>query len=170
MIPAQQAAQAKSSKRAPQDAVGAQHLADGGGSHPVAESAQLVLDPDHAPPGVLSGQADDQRDELVRYRRAARRPGLAPFRRHQPLVPAQQRAGSHDPPSPQPSGHDPGQGSEHGPVSPGHPRSGVCPAQHSHFMPQRKDLHILGRRGPGQQRQPGQHHHQHPVSQRDEHG
>ena len=56
------------------DAVGAQDLADGGGGHPVAEPAQLALDPDYTPPGVFPGQAHDQRGELVRYRRAARRP------------------------------------------------------------------------------------------------
>jgi hypothetical protein len=37
----------------------------GGGGYPVAGSAQLALDPDHAPPGVLPGQAHDQRNELV---------------------------------------------------------------------------------------------------------
>ena len=47
------------------DAVGAQDLADGGGGHPVAEPVQLALDPDPAPPGVLPGQAHDQRDELM---------------------------------------------------------------------------------------------------------
>ena len=103
-------------------------------------------------------------------RRAARRPGLAPLRHHQPPVPAQQRAGSHDPPGPQPFGHDPRQRGEHGPVGPGHARSGVRPAQHGHLVPQREYLHVLGRRGPGQQREPGQHGHQQPVSQRDTHG
>jgi len=150
-------------------AVGAQDLPDGGGGHPVPEPAQLALDPDHTPPGVLPGQAHDQRDELVSQRRTARRPGLAPLGRHQPPVPAQQRARSHDPPGPEPLLHDPRQRGENGPISPGHPRSGVRPAQHGHFVPQREYLHILGRRGPGQQRQPGQHGHQQPVSQRDRH-
>jgi hypothetical protein len=54
------------------DAVGAQYLADGGGSHPVPEPAQLALDPDHAPPGVLPRQAHDQPDKLIRNRRTAR--------------------------------------------------------------------------------------------------
>ena len=112
----------------------------------------------------------NQRDELLRYRRAARRPGLAPLRRHQPPVPAQQRAGSHDPPGPQPFRHDPRQRGEDGPVGPGHARSGVGPAQHGHLVPQRQYLHVLGRRGPGQQREPGQHGYQQPVSQRDTHG
>jgi hypothetical protein len=53
------------------DAVGAQDLADGGGCYPVAEPAQLALDPYYASPGVLPGQPQDQRDELVRNRRAA---------------------------------------------------------------------------------------------------
>jgi hypothetical protein len=42
----------------------------------VTEPAQLALDPDHAPPGVLPRQAHDQRNKLVGYGRAARRPGL----------------------------------------------------------------------------------------------
>jgi hypothetical protein len=152
------------------DAVSAQDLADGGGGRPVPEPTQLALDPDHAPPGVLPGQAHDQRDELVRHRRTARRPGLAPFGRYQPPMPAQQRARSHDPRGAQRFRHDPRQRGEHGPIGPGHPRSGVRPAQHGHFVPQREYLHILSRRGPGQQRQPGQHGHQQPVSQRDKHG
>jgi len=53
---------------------------------PVPEPT-LALDPDHAPPGVLPRQAQDQRDELVGYRRAPRRPRLAPLRRHQAPVP-----------------------------------------------------------------------------------
>lgn len=107
------------------DAVGAQDLADSGGSYPVPEPAKLALDPDHTPPGVLPGQAHDQRGEFVRYRRASRWPGLAPLGRNQAAVPAQQRAGRHDPPGPQALGHDPGQRGKDRPVSPGHPRSGV---------------------------------------------
>ena len=156
------------------DPVGAQDLADGGGSYPVPGPVQLALDPDHAPPRVLPCQAHDQRDKLLRDRRAARRPGLAPLRRHQPPAPApapaQQRAGSHGPPRPRPCRHDPRQRGEHGPVSPGHARSGVGPAQHGHLVPQRQYLHILSRRGARQQREPGQHGHQQPVSQRDTHG
>jgi hypothetical protein len=128
------------------------------------------LDPDHAPPGILPRQAQDQRDKLIRNGRASRRPGLAPLRRHQPPVPAQQRAGRHDPPGPQPFRHDPCKSGEHGPVGPGHARSGVGPAQYGHLVPQREYLHILCRRRPGQQRQPGQHGHQQPVSQHDKHG
>jgi len=45
--------------------------------------------------------------------------------------------------------------------------SGVGPAQHGHLVPQREYLRVLGREGPGQQRQPGQHGHQQPVSQGD---
>jgi hypothetical protein len=45
--------------------VAAEDLADGGGGYPVAEPAQLALDPYHTPPSVLPGQAHDQRDELV---------------------------------------------------------------------------------------------------------
>ena len=102
------------------------------------EPAQLALDPDHAPPAVLPGQAQDQRDELVGYRRTARRPGLAPFGRYQAAVPAQQRAGRHDPVRAQRFRHDPGQRGEHGPVGPGHAGPGVRPAEHGHLMPQRE--------------------------------
>src|SRR5579859_3266505 len=115
------------------DAVHPQDLADGGGGYPVAEPAQLALDPDHAPPGVLTGQAYDQHDELVGDRRAPRWPGLAPLGCRKALMPAEQRAGSHDPPSTQALGHDPGQRSEDGPVGPGHAQSGVGPAQHGYL-------------------------------------
>src|SRR2546421_5885352 len=90
------------------DAVAAEDLADGGGGYPVAEPAQLALDPYHTPPGVLPGQAHDQRDELVGDWRAARRPRLPPLGRRKALTPAQQRARSHDPPSTQRFRHDPG--------------------------------------------------------------
>src|SRR5690349_17555084 len=42
------------------NAVGTQDLPDGGGGHPVPDPAQLALDPDHAPPGVLPRQPQDQ--------------------------------------------------------------------------------------------------------------
>jgi hypothetical protein len=61
------------------NAVGTQDLPDGGGGHPVPEPTQLALDPDHAPPGVLPRQAQDQRDELIGYRRAARGLGWRHF-------------------------------------------------------------------------------------------
>ena len=63
----------------------------------------------------------------------------------------------------------PGERGEHGPGGPGHARPGVRPAQHGHLVPQREYLRVLGRRGPGQQREPGQHGHQQPVRQRDTH-
>jgi hypothetical protein len=44
---------------------------------------------------------------------------------------------------------------------------GGRPAEHDHLVPQREYLHVLGRRGPGHQREPGKHGHQQPVSQRD---
>ena len=85
---------------------------------PSRRSSPWILTTPHR--RVLPRQAHDQRDELVRDRRAARRPGLAPLRRHQAPVPAQQRARRHDPPGAQRLGHDPGQRGEHGPVGPGH--------------------------------------------------
>ena len=106
------------------------------------------------PPGVLPGQAQDQRHELVGDRWTARWSGLAPLCRHQPPVPTQQRAGSHDPTGPQRFRHDPRQRREDSPVGPGHARPGIRPAQHGHLVPQREYLRILGRRGPGQQREP----------------
>jgi hypothetical protein len=113
-VGAQEHAPGSVMSRRRRNSVGAQDLADGGGGYPVAEPTQFALDPDHAPPGVLPGQAHDQRDELAGYRRAARWPGLAPLRRYQALVPAQQRAGRHDPPGPQCFRHDPGQRDKHG--------------------------------------------------------
>ena len=57
----------------------AQVLADGGCRDPVAEPAQLALDPYDAPAAVLPRQAQDQRRELVGDRRASRRLGWRHF-------------------------------------------------------------------------------------------
>jgi hypothetical protein len=76
----------------------------------------------------------------------------------------------HEPAGAQPFWHDPGERGEEGPVVPGQARPGIRPAQHGHLVQQRDYLHVLGRRGPGQQSEPAEHGHYQPVCQRDEHG
>jgi hypothetical protein len=74
-----------------------QDLANSGGRDPAAEPAQLALDPYDAPPAVLPGQARHQRYDLVGDPWAPRWLRLAPLRRDQSAMPAQQRARRHDP-------------------------------------------------------------------------
>ena len=143
----------------------AQDLADGGGRDPVPEPAQLALDAYHSPAPVLPRQPQDQRDELVRDRRASWWPGLAPLRRSHAAVPAQQRTRGHDPACAQRLRQDPGERGKHGPVTPGQVRPGSRPAQHRDLVPEREYLRLLGRGGPRQQHEPGNHGHQQPVSQ-----
>jgi hypothetical protein len=58
-------------------------------------------------------------------------------------VPGQQRARFHDPVQPQVPRQQPGQGGQHGTVSPARFRAGDLPAQHCDLMPQHQDLRIL---------------------------
>jgi hypothetical protein len=55
---------------------------------------------------------------------------------------------------PQVSGQQPGQGSEHGAVSPVRPQTSDLTPQHRDLVPQDKDLRVLGGITPGQERQP----------------
>jgi hypothetical protein len=55
---------------------------------PVPQAAQLALDPDHAPAGIVFGQLDDQAGQLTGQRRASRCPRLGPLLGHHALVSA----------------------------------------------------------------------------------
>ena len=151
------------------DAMSAQDFADSGSRDPVPEPAQLALDPDRSPAPVLPRQPHDQCDEFIRDRRPSRWPGLAPLRRGHAAVPAQQRARGHDPAGPQRLRQDPGERGKHGPLGPRQVWPGIGPAQHRDLVPQHEYLRVPGRGRPRQQREPGHHGHQQPVSQRDAH-
>ena len=149
--------------------MGAQYLADGARADPVAEAAQLALDPDHAPAGVVPGQLDDQLGQRAGQRRASRGPGLGPFLRDHAAVPAQQRSRADDPARPQRPGQDPGQRGEHRPIRPVHPRPWVAAAQHRHLVTQDQDLGVLRRRRPSRQRKPQQQRGQGAIDQANQH-
>jgi hypothetical protein len=108
-------------------------------------------------PGILSSDAQDQPHHIVWCRWATRGSGLAPPGGDQSAVPAQQRSRRDDPMGAKHLGYEPGQGREHGPVSPLQPRSRVGSAQHRHLVTQQEDFRVLRRRGAGEQRQPREH-------------
>ena len=56
------------------------------------------------------------------------------------------------------SGQQPGQGGEHGTVSPVQPRTGDLPTRHRHLVAKHEDLRILSRITPCQENQPAEHH------------
>ena len=79
------------------EALGAQHVADGGGRHRDAELAQLPLDPQVAPPPVLSSQAHDHLSHGRVEGRAADTPmGISPAPAKGVATPAQDGGGRDD--------------------------------------------------------------------------
>ena len=72
-------------------------------------------------------------------------------------MPGQQRARCHDPVQPQPTGQQPGQGGEHGTVSPVQPRAADLTPQHRDLMPEH------------QEHQPAEHPDHEEVSETDQH-
>ena len=131
----------------------------------MSEPAQLALDANDTPVAVLGGEPDDQHHHILWDRWASRWLGLAPLRSKQATVPAQKGTGSDDPACTQRLGQQPGQRREHGPIRPTDPRPRARPTQHRHLVTQREYLDVLRRRGPGQQRQPGEHLNHSPVQQ-----
>jgi hypothetical protein len=67
----------------------------------VAEAEELALDAPVPAARVLHGQLLDQLADLIRDRRASGGVRVGPFARDQAPVPAEQRAGRHDPVQPE---------------------------------------------------------------------
>lgn len=151
------------------DSSAAQDPADRAGTDPVPQAAQLALDTHHPPGPILAGAADDRLDARLTERRASRRPRLGPFPGHHPAMPPQQRARRHDPMQPQRFRQHSRQRRKHGTIGPPKTRIRVRPAQQRHLVAQHQYLGVLGRRRPGQQRQPGQHRYREPVDQTNSH-
>ncbi len=84
-------------------------------------------------------------------------------------MPGQQGARGHDPVQPQVPGQQPGQGSEHGAVSPVRPRTRDLTPQHRDLVPQDQDLRVLGGITPGQERQPAERTDQGQVDKTEQH-
>jgi hypothetical protein len=72
-------------------------------------------------------------------------------------VPGQQGSRCYDPVQPQLPGQQPGQGGEHGTISPARLRTRDLPTQDRDLVPQDQDLRILGGVAADQERQPTEH-------------
>jgi hypothetical protein len=103
---------------------------------------------------VLPRQSLHERAHLGRDRWPSRRAWIGPFPLDQAPVPGQRGPRRHDPVQPQAPGQDPGQGGQHGTVSPVRPWPGALPPQDRDLMPQYEDLRVLRGIAAGQQRQP----------------
>ena len=66
-------------------------------------------------------------------------------------------------------GQQPGQGGEHGTISPIRPRTRYLTPQHRGLMPQDQDLRVLGGITPGQERQPAEHTDQGQADETEQH-
>jgi hypothetical protein len=71
-------------------------------------------------------------------------PGIGPFLPHQAPVSGQQGAWHHDPVQPQAPGQQPGEGGDHGTVSPVRSRARHLTPQRGDLTPEDQDLHVLG--------------------------
>ena len=84
-------------------------------------------------------------------------------------MPGQQRPRGHHPMQPQVPRQQPGQGGQHGTVSPVRLRPRGLPAQDRGLMPQHEDLRILSGVIPGQEHQPAEHPDHQYVEETDKH-
>ena len=109
------------------------------------------------PGRVLRRKPQHQVADLLADRRAAWPRRISPLAGDQTAVPCQQGSGGHDPVQPQAPGQQPGQGGEHGTVSPVRPRARDLTVQDSDLMPQYEDLRVLDGVTARQQRQPAEH-------------
>jgi hypothetical protein len=148
---------------------GGQDPADGPLPHPVAQADQLALDAPVPPARVLPCHLLHQCPHLGRDRRPTRSVRIRPLPSDQPPAPGQQGSRGHDPMYPQATGQQPGQGGEHGAVSPVRPRARDLPPQDRDLMPQDQDLRVLRGVTARQQRQPAEHPDHEQVDKANEH-
>ncbi len=84
--------------------------------HPIIESKHFALDPAVPPQGTPRGETDHQLADLDSDRRATRPVRESPVPGDQRAVPAQQRAGRHQPKTAQPAREQPAQRGKNRPV------------------------------------------------------
>jgi hypothetical protein len=84
-------------------------------------------------------------------------------------MPGQQRARGRDPVQPKVPGQQPGQGSEHGTISPVRLRADDLAPQDRDLVPQDQDLEVLRGITPCQQYQPTEHPDYEQVDETDKH-
>ncbi|MFC5055567.1 hypothetical protein [Saccharothrix xinjiangensis] len=123
-----------------------EHAADRWGGYPVAEVEQLTLDPAVALVGVLPGHPFDQRHDGVVDRWAVGAVGVGPLLRDQAPVPSKDGARCHQSVLAQHPGELAHQRGEHRAIRPLQSRAGVGAAQYGDFVPQHRQLHVLGHR------------------------
>jgi hypothetical protein len=115
-------------------------------SHPDAELAQLALDSDAAPAGVLPGQPEDERTKLRIDRRPVRaaRPAVGPLPADELAMPAQERRRGDEKGDPTVPRDRPARRGEEDPVD--GPELGWArgPLQHPELVAQDQDLEVLG--------------------------
>ena len=92
------------------------------GACPDAQAGQLALDPPVAPARILGRHSLDQHRERGSNRRPATPMGAGPPPAGQPPVPAKQHVRRDQPARPHRPGEQPGQGSQHRPITPIQPR------------------------------------------------
>ena len=148
---------------------GGQDPADRPLPHPVPQPVHLALDAPVSPARVLPRQALHQRPHFIRDRRASRRARIGPFSTDQATVPGQQGSRGHYPVQPQPTWQQPGQGGEHGTVSPVQPRAGDLTTKHHDLMPEDQDLRVLGSVTARQEHHPAEHPDHEEVNETDKH-
>jgi hypothetical protein len=109
---------------------------DGRGADPYAESAELTLDPEVAPPRILPGEAQDHVSKLRIDRRpaGAASPCERPLPVHQLPMPPQERLRPHQEGRPALAGQEPTRRRQEQPVTPTVPRPSDLAAQHGELM------------------------------------
>jgi len=136
---------ARSSRRRAEP-LGPEHSPDGGCAHPDAHLAQLALDANVAPAGVLPGQAQDDFTDLgVDWRTAELlSPSVGPLPPHKLSVPAKERLRRDHERGPAVAGQEPTGRREECSVGRAKVRTPDLPAQDAQLVTQDRDLDLLG--------------------------
>jgi hypothetical protein len=135
----------------------------------VAQAGELALDAAVAPARILPGQLLDEFADVVWDGRASRGAGVGPFSLDQAPVPGKQGARRHEAVHAEAGGQQPGQGGEHGAVSPVWLWPGDLAAQYGDLMTEHQDLCILGAVASREESQPGEVPDNGQVDEADEH-
>jgi len=126
------------------------------GPDPVAEPAQLTVNPAAIPARILPRQPQHQLAQLRRHRRTTVAPMRSPTPPHQIPMPTQQRLRPHEQHTPPMPRQDPTQPGADRPIRPRQARPSDPTPQHRHMAAQDQDFDVLRRRAPAKQHEPAQ--------------
>jgi hypothetical protein len=126
------------------------------GPDPVAEPAQLTVNPAATPARILPRQPQHQPAQLRRHRRTTVAPMRSPTPPHQIPMPTQQRLRPHEQHTPPMPRQDPTQPGADRPIRPRQARPSDPTPQHRHMAAQDQDFDVLRRRAPAKQHEPAQ--------------